>query len=258
VTPAREASPAIPAPLELPQTRVAVYDSLRTAHLERAREHGMRIFYRKGSYDLDPDLLRLSRATRCTPVSLFCRVLTSRWQSVEVNEPLMLNAQRFTVAVSVAVAVRRLFLRRQVKLVAYAIENLDPTCVPSPPFKLSFQLRAAKLLLRNLQLLVYGTEQAHELYERLFGSLAIGKAHCTCLALPTPCPCLSESQSPRQGVFFLARSKNARASAASASLPRARTIPDASLLASARDRYATCARLGNDHGHNAIACRSST
>jgi glycosyltransferase involved in cell wall biosynthesis len=108
--------------------RVRVLATLRTAHLERFHELvPASVLYANTSYDFDPTLLDGLDVHRFAgPWDLFRRLLAARIEAIEINEPLMLASTRSTLVALAAVRARGLVARRRVRVVAYAIENLDP------------------------------------------------------------------------------------------------------------------------------------
>lgn len=156
----------------LQHSRVRVYESVRTAHLERA--HALTpaaIVFRGRRYDFDEDLaagLELVQASRWGAARLVAR---SRVTELEVNEPLMLSSLPMSVPV---VALARL-RRRRVRIVTYAIGNADPFRMPPrrgvrQRVRARLDLALARFVWRRLDRVAFGTEQAREVYEVLLGA----------------------------------------------------------------------------------------
>ncbi len=168
--------------------RVRLYQSVRTAHLERAHQlPPARLIYAERRYDFEESLAagldlvdgRGWRAAR----DLFLnppRIL-------EINEPLMLESTLWTLA-GVFGARLRTLLGRSVAIVTYAIENRDPR--PDPPrrtwkarLRRRLELAAAHVLVRQIDRIAYGTAAARELYEDFGVPSLIGRL---IWALPKP------------------------------------------------------------------------
>lgn len=155
----------------LGHTRVRVYESVRTAHLERAhRLTPAAIVHRGRRYDFDEDLaegLELVQASRWGAARL---VAGSDVTELEVNEPLMLPALPTTVLVLALLGIRR----RRVRVVTYAIGNADPFRMP-PRRGVRRRLRArldlalARFVWRRLDRVAFGTDQARSVYEDVLG-----------------------------------------------------------------------------------------
>ncbi len=181
--------------------RVRLYQSLRSAHLERAHElPRARIIYAERRYDFDESLvggldlydggrLRAARALFRQPPRI-----------LEVNEPLMLESALWTLAAVYAVRLRTLGKHR-VRIVTYAIENLDPRpIVPGQAWRSRvrhrMELRAARALAAQIDRIAYGTAAAQKLY-RDFG--VPHAAETLIWALPRPIP--GDSAAPPVALF---------------------------------------------------------
>ena len=186
-------------------SHVRLYESLRTAHLERAHElSAASIVYGRRRYDFDENLatgLDLIQAN----LAKTARVLwKSRVSAIEVNEPLMSDGLRRG-----AVAIATLRLRHPLArplVVSYAIENRYPghgaPAGRSPLRRLRARLRRSLELAlrgyvwRHLDRVAFGTSAARDLYRQVFGDLEPPgrrgrRAPATTLvpALPKPCSC---------------------------------------------------------------------
>ena len=101
-----------PARTALP--RVRLYETLRTAHLERAHELApASIVYRRRRYDFDSDLARGLDLVEAGPARAAWVLARSDVREVEVNEPLMVSSLRRTALALAAVDAARLVRRRR-------------------------------------------------------------------------------------------------------------------------------------------------
>jgi glycosyltransferase involved in cell wall biosynthesis len=156
----------------LHHTRVRLYETVRTAHLERAhRLVPAAIVYRGRRYDFAEDAaagLELVQASRRRAAAL---VAGSDVNELEVNEPLMLSSLPTTALVLAALRLRR----RSPRVVTYAIGNADPFTMP-PRRGLRSRLRArldlmlARSVWHRLDRVAYGTDDARAVYERVLGA----------------------------------------------------------------------------------------
>lgn len=174
--------------------RLRVYDQLRTAHLERARElEPASIAYRARSYDFDD---ALARGLDLVPVDgdadLLRLLLRSDVRELEVNEPLMLQALRTTLVSVTGARLAGLLRGHRVRVVSYAIENGDPLGSSSrrlrtPVRRWAYRL-AARAAYRQLDRIAFGTTGAEQSYAALPRSR---RTRATVLpALSAPCDCL--------------------------------------------------------------------
>ena len=187
--------------------RVRLYETLRTAHLERARAlPSASLGYTVRRYDFDEETakgLHLVRANTLGTARLMAR---SRVRELEINEPLMLaSVPRTAVAVTVACVRGRLQGYRPL-VVSYAIENRNPF-VP-PPATLRRRMGRAldavlsRALWKRLDRIAYGTEAARTLYQQLMPPRH-GLSQELVEALPSSCPCAAEPQKTPGTVLFL-------------------------------------------------------
>jgi glycosyltransferase involved in cell wall biosynthesis len=186
-----------------------VYDTLRTAHLERAAERpDVSVLYRRRRYDFDDSLAAGLDLLPGNDLSAAVTVLRSRPRVVEVNEPLMRSAVVRGAVVVAAARLGAVLHGSGVRVVAYAIENRDP--FPAGPLRPRARLRAARdrrlarWTARQLDRLAYGTPGAAALYERLLGPELAGVETALVPAVPAACGCLADDgpQDP-EGVLFV-------------------------------------------------------
>ncbi|MCI9871135.1 glycosyltransferase family 4 protein [Arthrobacter humicola] len=180
---------------KLNSTRARLYESLRTAHLERARQlEPAVILYRQKRYDFDEQLtqgLHLVHANRLKAAFLLGR---SRVRQLEINEPLMLSSLPATFLALVAVRLAGAVRGHRTRIVTYAIGNADPFAGPGGQ---GWKSRTRKMVERRLALYVwrhvdrvaFGTLAAQEVYRDVLPRLQEGQEECLVPALPAPCEC---------------------------------------------------------------------
>ncbi|RII92740.1 glycosyltransferase [Clavibacter michiganensis] len=180
-------SPRVP---PLRSSRVRLYESLRTAHLERAHELApASILYRVTRYDFDDRLaegLDLHRAGRLRAGLV---ILRSDVRTLEVNEPLMLSSLPATAVALVALRLRELRGGARAEVVTYAIGNADPFASPVPPRLRSrvrrlAERRLARLVMRRVDRVVYGTDGARDTYLEVLGGARLDAVSELVPALP--------------------------------------------------------------------------
>ncbi len=186
--------------------RVRLYQTLRTAHLERALELApATILYRDRRYDFDEALAARLDLVRATPLRGAILLLRDRVDELEINEPLMRSAVRGTAIALAAIRLRNLITRRHTSVVTYAIDNLDSFAAPVTglPSRLrrTVDLALTKLVWRSVDRIVYGTPAAREVYRsRLPERRAV---QTTILALPQRCPSCPAQDADGHRVVFL-------------------------------------------------------
>jgi len=172
---------------------VRLYETVRTAHLERARELApASILYRRRRYDFDASLTAGLDLVEAGPLRAAVVLARSDVREVEVNEPLMVSSLRRTAMALAAVDVRAALRRRPRPVVTtYAIANDE-----RPPVRPGALGRARRLVdralvrhvARRVDRAVFGTAAARDLYAAQ--APAVLRARHTLLwALPTPCAC---------------------------------------------------------------------
>ncbi|WP_209561691.1 glycosyltransferase family 4 protein [Frigoribacterium sp. PvP032] len=173
---------------------VRLYESLRTAHLERAHQLApASIVHRVTRYDFDESLTVGLDLVQAGPVRAAWLVGRSRVRVLEVNEPLMTSSLPATALVLAGLAVRRVLTRRRVTVVSYLIGNADPFASATAP-RLRTRLRRrgervlARVVWRRLDRVVSGTDSARETYARLLGPASPRTSTETVPALPTRHP----------------------------------------------------------------------
>ncbi|WP_300681137.1 glycosyltransferase [Nocardioides sp.] len=196
-------APSAPSAPSVESGTVRVYRSLRTAHLERFAElEPATVFYRHRNYDFDATLLEgLDVHQVDGALDLALRLLRRDVATLEVNEPLMLAATRTSLAAVAAVRLRGAVRRRRTRVVAYAIENLDPFATAQTRVRRrarrSAHRIATRLLVGALDRLAFGTEAAARTYRPWLHGPRPETAVIP--ALSTPCPTCPSSGGPQQG-----------------------------------------------------------
>lgn len=155
--------------------RARLYWSVRTAHLERARQlPSARIYFAGRRYDFDN---REATGLDLVPAA----GLRAAWllfrdppAVLEVNEPLMAASARWTVTALAALDLRRLLGGRRTTVVSYAIENRDPSGDAGPGLrgKLAGIVRrwSMRRIWHRVDRIAFGTAGAQTLYRDLFGA----------------------------------------------------------------------------------------
>ena len=187
--------------------RARLYQTVRTAHLERARALApATILYRATRYDFDHALARDLDLVAAGPVRAAWLLARSGVRQLEVNEPLMLASLRRTALVLAVLRLRRLVGGPGIRCVSYAIENADPFARPATgPARLTrVQNRLlARFVWSALDRVVFGTEAAERTYTAAFG-VSTGPARRTVIpALPAPCACRGGQPERAHTVVFL-------------------------------------------------------
>jgi glycosyltransferase involved in cell wall biosynthesis len=180
-------------PLRIPvlaSPRVRLYESLRTAHLERAHELApASIVYRVTRYDFDDELARGLDLVRAGRLRTALVLLRSPVRTLEVNEPLMLSSLPATAIALVALAIRSAAGTPRAEVVTYAIGNADPFDAPVGRRLRSRVRRTGERLLahavmRRVDRVVYGTQGARDTYDRVLGGARPGAVSALVHALP--------------------------------------------------------------------------
>lgn len=152
--------------MRLRARRARLYESIRTAHLERAhRLSPAAIVYRERRYDYDPALAEGLEVVRAGLLRAALLLRRSRLDALEVNEPLMRSS---ILATSLAVFGVRVFRRRPPRIVSYAIGNADPFDATGASWKrrirMSVERRLAVFIWKRLDAVAFGTDGARDLY----------------------------------------------------------------------------------------------
>ncbi len=187
--------------------RVRVYQTLRTAHLERAHELApAAILFVTRRYDFDERLLaglEIVRAGRWRTAGILAR---SRVRELEVNEPLMLSAARGAALAMSAVRLKAAITGRRVLVVCYAIGNEDPRrLAPSRTLRQRLgrrvDLAIGRAVWRRLDRVAYGSAAAHAVYAGVMPHRDDLESRLI-PALPNPCECAAGVARPHRLVFL--------------------------------------------------------
>lgn len=174
--------------------RARLYESVRSAHLERARQlQPATIVYREKRYDFDERLtdgLDLVHANRLRAALLLAR---SRVRQLEVNEPLMLSSLPATVLTLVAIRLAEALGGHHTQVVTYAIGNMNPFAGPrtrrwKPRLRKKLELQLALYVWHRLDRVVFGTKAAQDTYG-LLRRESKGPEEKLIPALPAFCGC---------------------------------------------------------------------
>ncbi|MCZ2804102.1 glycosyltransferase family 4 protein [Modestobacter sp. VKM Ac-2983] len=189
--------------------RARVYDSVRSAHLERA--HALApasVLHRRWRYDFDPALTTGLDLVRGGTLSMAVTIARSGLLAVEVNEPLLRHVLwRTAVAVTAARLAARV-RRSEVLIVSYAIENRD-NYAPEPTARLRRRVRTrvdwvlSRYTARQLDRIAYGTSASAELYASLLGTELATCSSTVVPALPAACTCAAAEERDADQVVFV-------------------------------------------------------
>lgn len=197
----------MPTPARLSHPRARLYEVVRTAHLERARELApASIVYRRRRYDFDPSVAPGVELVQAEPMAAARLLVRSGVTALEVNEPLQLSSAIATLSTLLALDLRGRLRGTRPLVVTYAIENLDPMSARPARLRSRLKLRAqrwaAGRVWRRLDRIVYGTTGARDLHARVL-PLRPDLESTVIEALPAPMPARSEVvRDPLQIVFL--------------------------------------------------------
>lgn len=153
------------------------YPVARTAHLERLEAFLPGDFlYARHRADWDAELASaIPQVHRASLAKVAWRVIAGRYSTLEIPEPLALPLLPHCVVLALAVRLRRAFGRSPVRLVSYAIENLDQTQkladrTNMPTFVARYLISACLwVVLPAVQRLAFGTTGARDTYSEQLG-----------------------------------------------------------------------------------------
>lgn len=187
--------------------RVRVYQTLRTAHLERAHELApAAILFTSRRYDFDERLLaglEVVQAGRWRSAGILAR---SHIRELEVNEPLMLSAAPGAALAMSAVRLKAAITGRRALVVSYAIGNEDPLRhAPSRSFRQRLARRIdvaiGRAVWRRLDRVAYGSPAARATYAALMPPRDDLESRLI-PALPNPCACATGAARAHRLVFL--------------------------------------------------------
>lgn len=184
---------------------VRVYQSVRTAHLERfAVLEPATVYFVDTSYDFEDALTEQVDVRRCASLwQLFRRLLVTRVDTLEVNEPLMVPGLKIASVAVAAVRLHGLLHRHRTEVVTYAIENSDPyeNLRDQLRWRLPFYRVATALLVRQLDRVAFGTTASHDTYRPHLGPFRGSRTDVP--ALPSPCHDCPEAPTEPDRVVFV-------------------------------------------------------
>lgn len=189
-----------------------LYQTLRTAHLERAHELSpATILYRTRRYDFDDRLVEGLDLVAATPFRAARLLFSSRVVRLEINEPLMLPSLPGTVAAIGALRLRAVLHGTTAMVVTYAIGNADPFTQNAPGGSALSRVRTrlrrglerclARWTWARVDRVVFGSQDAMSTYARLLGA-APGAAR-TIVALSSAYPAAGTHPVTPNSVVFL-------------------------------------------------------
>jgi glycosyltransferase involved in cell wall biosynthesis len=174
-----------------------LYDSVRTAHLERfARMTPATVLYRNRRYDFAAlEINGREQPIQLSRAATFRHLLTTSYTAIEVNEPLMTGRWLDVAVQLLAVRLNDLRHRRHTVVGAYCIGRNDPVeklrlrrRVPAVLGRPWAEL-VVGLLTRNLDRLAFGTTATWALHTRYAGQSAIERGRLfPAVAAACDCP----------------------------------------------------------------------
>lgn len=188
--------------------RARLYESIRTAHLERAHQLApAAIIYRRRRYDFDAELAQGLELIEAGPFKTAMILARSRLSALEINEPLMLSSLPNTALALSVLSGRRLLGGKRVSVVCYAIGNSDPyqqrlgnTWKSS--LRKFVERKLAGVVWKRVDRTVFGTAAAQDTYHGLMPQSEHRK-EVLIPALPAACSCQHEQPSGRRRVIYL-------------------------------------------------------
>lgn len=155
--------------MSLISRRARLYESVRTAHLERAHELApAAIVYRVRRYDFDESIAAGLELVQAGPVRAARLLRRSKLDILEINEPLMTSS---LPASALAVFAVRFARPDRTRIVTYAIGNDEPFSGVSPSLKRrvrwAIERRLARYVWKRTDAIAYGTEGARDVYRRM-------------------------------------------------------------------------------------------
>jgi glycosyltransferase involved in cell wall biosynthesis len=173
--------------------RARLYQTVRSAHLERARQlTPATILYRGTRYDFDRLLADGLDLVPAGPVRAAWLLARSSVRQLEVNEPLMVSSLRRTALSMAVLQLRARIGGPRVRFVSYAIENADPFRSTGGGFgarrRRAEQRVLARYVWQSLDRVVFGTAAAGITYASALPAAAPGRS-TVIPAIPAACDC---------------------------------------------------------------------
>lgn len=190
-------------------TRSRLYESVRTAHLERAKQLvPASIIYREKRYDFSEDLAGGLEIVHARPLEAAFLLARSNVTELEINEPLMLSSLPATALALLGLRFQQSTSGRRALVVSYAIGNTDPFFLNS---SWTWKTRIRRKLERQLSLriwarldkIVYGTLASQTIYESLFPQRENRPERALIPALPSACSCHVRAIKDPDRIVFL-------------------------------------------------------
>lgn len=183
--------------------RARLYQTVRTAHLERAHElTPAAIIYGARRYDFDVSLMDGLELVEANPVRAALILATSQVTQLEINEPLMRSSARGTALALAGLRLRELLGGPRTTVVSYAIGNDDPTRNRSTPrerISARVDLALMRFLWRRVDRMAYGTQASRNTYRDVLGSPPPRQTEMLIEALPRACFC-ADGAEPRDSL----------------------------------------------------------
>ncbi|GGF13883.1 glycosyltransferase family 4 protein [Subtercola lobariae] len=191
--------------------RVRLYQTLRSAHLERAHQlEPASIVYQNKRYDFEDPLTVGLDIRQLGPLAGAWQLLRSPISTLEINEPLMLSSLSTSALALIALTLRRATGRPRTSVVTYAIANSDPFAGGrEPKHGLGLKRQANRMLARRVWHRVdraaFGTSAARETYETVLGTVSLRSSALLFPALPAPferaAACATPTREPERVIF---------------------------------------------------------
>lgn len=156
--------------MRLVSRRARLYRTIRTAHLERARELApAAIVYHSRRYDFQEDLAVGLEIVQASPWGAARLLRRSNLEVLEISEPLW--TESLPSSALAVFAVRFLRGARRPRIVTYAIGNQPPFSTPAPTLKRRVRWAVERVLARyvwkRVDAVAFGTDGAREVYRAL-------------------------------------------------------------------------------------------
>ncbi|MBX0299471.1 glycosyltransferase [Cryobacterium sp. 1639] len=188
--------------------RARLYQTVRSAHLERARQLAPATILHRGTrYDFDAALADGLDLVAAGPVRAAWLLARSSVRQLEVNEPLMMLSLRRTALAIAALRARALIGGPRVRCVSYAIENANPLGRPVAGWAARMrrieQRTLARFVWSSLDSVAFGTDAARTLYSSALPARSGPGRSIVIPALPAACDCQGEARDDVPRVLFL-------------------------------------------------------
>ncbi|MGC5248688.1 glycosyltransferase [Gordonia sp. DT219] len=176
-----------------------IWESLRSNHLEILGTWTPgELIYRETMYDYQADLANGLNVRQASRIGMAKAILTTKADTIELNEPLMVRAWPSLVVQVAAIRIARRALRRDFRVVTYAIENHPPNQTVGSFLGISAKSVPVMLLVRTVlrfitgpvDAVAFGSGAAEDNYSA-FVRWHQRTEQLTVLELPAPCTCTS-------------------------------------------------------------------